>query len=115
MTNNQPPELLSDKELRQLSELFWRFHNDRLDDPTIKEMKPYIQPILDLINQQTQAAELWAKLKQTRRIRRHEVAIWGRTMNEGFYHQEEKMLKAQLASRLAALEGQQDKEGNDEL
>lgn len=58
MTNNQPPEILSDKELRQLSELFWRFHNDRLDDPTIKEMKPYTQPILDLINQQTQAARI---------------------------------------------------------
>lgn len=33
-------------DIRMLVELFWKFHNDRLDDPSINEMKPYIEPIL---------------------------------------------------------------------
>ena len=34
----------------EIAELFWQFHNDRLDNPNLTEMKPYIQPILDLLD-----------------------------------------------------------------
>jgi len=34
-------------EIRILAELFWEFHNARLKDPSINEMEPYIQPIIE--------------------------------------------------------------------
>lgn len=40
------------KEINELAELFWQFHNDRLADPNLTEMKPYIQPILNLLKEQ---------------------------------------------------------------
>lgn len=42
--------------IKDIAELFWAFHNARLDDPSIKEMKPYIQPILDLIDTKVKEA-----------------------------------------------------------
>lgn len=38
--------------IRDLAEILWQFHNDRLADPSINEMKPYIEPILDLIQEE---------------------------------------------------------------
>ena len=52
-SQNNPKEL---EAIKQLSDLFWQFHNDRLADPSIKEMKPYIQPILDRIATERQEA-----------------------------------------------------------
>lgn len=40
--------------VRELAEIFWKFHNDRLKDPSINEMKPYIQPVLDFIEAELQ-------------------------------------------------------------
>lgn len=42
--------------IKDIAEIFWQFHNDRLDDPSIKEMKPYIQPILDMIDSKVKEA-----------------------------------------------------------
>lgn len=56
----------SDKvgELREIAELFWSFHNARLADPSINEMKPYIQPILDLVHQkQVEAIRICASMR----------------------------------------------------
>jgi hypothetical protein len=39
---NNPTDI--DK-LRELAEIFWQFHNDRLKDPSITEMKPYIEQV----------------------------------------------------------------------
>ncbi len=41
------------EEYRLIAELFWGFHRARLDDPSLSEMKPYIQPILTLIDKYT--------------------------------------------------------------
>lgn len=47
---------LEDNQVREISQILWQFHNDRLKDPSINEMKPYIQPILDLQAAQTRLA-----------------------------------------------------------
>ena len=36
---------MSDNLDRRLVEILWKFHNDRLKDPSIKEMKPYIDEL----------------------------------------------------------------------
>jgi hypothetical protein len=36
-------------QLKQLSDLFWQFHNDRLNDPSLTDMTPYLQPVVKLI------------------------------------------------------------------
>lgn len=33
-------------EVRAIADILWKFHNDRLDDPSIREMAPYILPII---------------------------------------------------------------------
>lgn len=38
------------EQVRILCDLFWKFHNDRLNDPTINDMTPYVKPILKQIN-----------------------------------------------------------------
>lgn len=45
-------ELKVTDDVRAITEILWSFHNDRLKDPSINEMKPYIQPMLDLIASQ---------------------------------------------------------------
>lgn len=45
-------------ELRKLADLFWQFHNDRLADPELTEMEPYVQPILDMVAQAERKARL---------------------------------------------------------
>ena len=40
-------------QVRMISDLFWQFHNDRLKNHELTEMKPYIQSILDLISRNT--------------------------------------------------------------
>ena len=36
---------MSDNLDRRLVEILWKFHNDRLKDPSIKEMKPYVDEL----------------------------------------------------------------------
>ena len=43
-------------DIHAIAEIFWQFHNDRLKDPSINEMKPYIQPILDMMAKNTRKA-----------------------------------------------------------
>ena len=44
-----------------ICDLFWQFHNDRLADPSIKEMKPYIDPIQDYCTAQVIEELEWFK------------------------------------------------------
>lgn len=53
-------------DIKQISDLFWKFHNDRLEDPSVKEMKPYIDPILARIERKVKEA-LLAEYKKNRR------------------------------------------------
>lgn len=50
----------TDERVREIAEILWRFHNDRLADPSINEMKPYIQPILDIITKEKIQARIEA-------------------------------------------------------
>ncbi len=49
-TNNTSESITAD--VRMLAEVFWQFHNDRLADPSINEMKPYLDKVLDWGKQQ---------------------------------------------------------------
>lgn len=42
---------LSENLPREIAEILWAFHDARLADPSIKEMQPYIQPMLQLLRQ----------------------------------------------------------------
>lgn len=44
--------------LQELAKILWQFHNARLDDPSITEMRPYIQPILALIHKEVVAGRV---------------------------------------------------------
>lgn len=48
MENNREQQNL----VRQLADILWQFHNDRLDDPSIKEMRLYINPVLTILDKQ---------------------------------------------------------------
>lgn len=37
---------------RMISDLMWKFHNDRLDNPNLIDMTPYIKPIQAYIKEQ---------------------------------------------------------------
>lgn len=52
------------EQLRQLSDLFWQFHQDRLNNPELIEMKPYIQPILNIFATFLASIELPEKLHE---------------------------------------------------
>lgn len=34
---------------KEIAEIFWKFHNDRLANPELTEMKPYIEPVEQLL------------------------------------------------------------------
>lgn len=53
------------EQLRQLSDLFWQFHQDRLNNPELIEMKPYIQPILNIFATFLASIELPEKQEET--------------------------------------------------
>lgn len=44
--------------VRDLAEILWQFHNDRLADPSINEMKPYIEPILALLKEEVRLGRI---------------------------------------------------------
>lgn len=43
-SNNEP-------DIIKIADILWAFHNARLADPSLREMKPYVEPILQLINE----------------------------------------------------------------
>lgn len=48
-------------EIKTISELFWKFHNDRLANPNLTKMDDYIKPILEIYTQLF--SEIEAELK----------------------------------------------------
>lgn len=40
------------KTKREIAEILWRFHNDRLSNPNLKEMKPYIEQLDQVYKQE---------------------------------------------------------------
>lgn len=46
------------EELRKLADLFWQFHNDRLTNPNLTEMKPYLKPIEKYVQRKERLARI---------------------------------------------------------
>lgn len=45
-----------DKTVRAIADILWQFHNDRLKDPSITDLAPYIRPIKQLMADEVAAA-----------------------------------------------------------